>query len=303
MSFSKSIIVFSFLIFVIFFGCKESENRLIPASDKVSSKQIERILTPEFKEYWYDGTAEITSYELQQERYGELRAGKAVMVFVTEDFLPDAQVKADNSAPTNIPVLKLNQTKKYVTGIYPYSVMSSIFSPLNTQNNAIKSSFSMQEWCGQAYVQLNNREKYEIMSHSYFEGEADQNIDLEKTWLESEIWNLIRINPNQLPTGDIQMLPNFEYFRMSHKKIESQNAYGKLMQGDSISSFTIEYPEIKRSLAIYFNSEAPYEIERWEEIHPNGITSSAKKLRRMKSKYWSQNSTSFEFLRDSLQLN
>ena len=75
------------------------------------------------------------------------------------------------------------------------------------------------------------------------------------------------------------------------------------MQGDSLSTYTLEYPEIKRSLAIYFNSQSPYEIERWEETHPNGLKTTAEKLRRIKSKYWSQHGTQFEFLRDSLLLN
>jgi hypothetical protein len=90
---------------------------------------------------------------------------------------------------------------------------------------------------------------------------------------------------------------------MSHQKIESKNAYGKLMQGDSLSTYTLEYPAIKRTLTIYFNSHSPYEIERWEETHPNGLKTTAEKLRRIKSKYWSQNSTQFEYLRDSLLLN
>ncbi|MBW2937625.1 septum formation inhibitor Maf [Aureisphaera sp. CAU 1614] len=297
----KAIIIAPFLSLFVFVGCKNSENNLIPASQNENA--IKRNLPEEFKTYWYDGNAEITSYNLLQERYGELRKGKAVNIFVTEDFLPEAQVKANNISEENIPVLKLNQVKKYVTGIYPYSVMTSAFSPLNSTQHAVKLSFSMQEWCGQAYVQLNNRKEFEIISHSYFEGEADQSLSLTKTWLESEIWNLIRINPNQLPTGDLSVLPSFEYFRMSHQKIESKNAYGKLMQGDSLSTYTLEYPEIKRSLAFYFNSQSPYEIERWEETHPNGLKTTAEKLRRIKSKYWSQNGTQFEFLRDSLLLN
>ena len=31
----------------------------------------------------------ISSYKLEQARYGEIRNGKAVLVYVTEDFLPN----------------------------------------------------------------------------------------------------------------------------------------------------------------------------------------------------------------------
>ena len=262
----------------------------------------DRQLSEAFKAYWYAGNAEITSYKLSQERYGELREGTAVNIFVTEDFLPEAQVKADRASSNNIPVLKLNQTKKYVTGIYPYSVMTSTFTPTTTANNAIKISHSMQEWCGHIYAQLNNRNAFEITQHSYFEGEADTSFTLDKVALESDIWNLIRINPAALPIGTIEMLPSFEYFRMSHHTLEAQNAITKLEQGDTLSTYTIRYPDIKRTLQIHFNKKFPHTIERWEEIHANGLITSAKKIKRMKTAYWGQNSTKFESLRDSLGL-
>ncbi|MEP0134348.1 MAG: hypothetical protein ABJJ25_08975 [Eudoraea sp.] len=140
------------------------------------------LLTPAFKDYWYSGEAEITSYKLEQARYGELRDGHAVLIFVTEPFLADKQVKADRSNPGNIPVLKLNSTKKYFTGIYPYSVMSSSFYPVKDNQHAIKISSSVQEWCGHVYAQLNNKEEFEYEAHSYFEGEADQEFIMEKTF-------------------------------------------------------------------------------------------------------------------------
>ena len=176
-------IILSFLVLSMA-SCTNSEGSLIPNSDSTTKKDNtakKRQLSEEFKDYWYNGTAEITSYQLTQERYGELRQGSAVNIFVTEDFLPKTQVKADSPSEENIPVLKLNQTKKYVTGIYPYSVMTSIFTPTNNKKHAIKVSHSMQEWCGHVYVQLNNRNDFEITQHSYFEGEADAQLELQKS--------------------------------------------------------------------------------------------------------------------------
>jgi|GEM_PF-4377681 len=37
-------------------------------------------ITKQFKEYWYAGKAEVSSYELEQARYGELRKGHAVFL-------------------------------------------------------------------------------------------------------------------------------------------------------------------------------------------------------------------------------
>lgn len=297
-----------FFIFLctLLLACENSEGNLIPNSE-TSTKEIpsadkKRELSEAFKNYWYAGEAEITSYKLSQERYGELRIGTAVSIFVTEDFLPNEQVKADYPAQENISVIKLNQTKNFITGIYPYSIMTSTFTPTNTKNNALKISHSVQEWCGQVYVQLNNRDNFEIQSHSYFQGEADQQFNLEKTWLENDIWSYIRMNPEQLPTGDFTMIPSFEYFRMSHKDIAAHEVSASVVVGDSISNYELVYPSLKRRLKIYFSSHFPYTIERWEETHANGLRTSAEKMKRLKTAYWNQNSTNFESLRDTLRL-
>src|SRR5438105_8601198 len=82
--------------------------------------------------YWTQGKAEITSYKLTQSRYGELHEGDAVLIFVSEPFSRSKQVKLDDwqSAGNDaVEVLKLNFTKKFVTGIYPYSLMFSVFTP------------------------------------------------------------------------------------------------------------------------------------------------------------------------------
>jgi len=293
------------IIATFLFSCNSSEKDTLAVHSEIKTEtntSKSRALSEDFKEYWYAGTAEITSYKLTQERYGELREGTSVNIFVTEDFVPNVQVKANNTASKNIPVLKLNHTKKYLTGIYPYSVMTSIFSPVQTSNHPIKVTHSIQEWCGHVYVQLNNRKKFEIKAHSYFEGEADQEIDLPKNWLESDLWSRIRINPEELPTGNFTILPSFEYFRMSHKEIATHSAIGSLVKGDSISSYTLSYSDLDRELKIYFSSQFPYTIERWEETHANGLKTTAEKMKRMRSAYWGQNSNKDLRLRDSLGL-
>jgi hypothetical protein len=289
--------------FLLLSACKQSEQNLIPSSQTNPYSPDKRELSQAFKDYWYNGTAELTSYKLSQERYGELHEGTAVLIFVTEDFLPEIEVKANQSSETTVPMLKMNQVKKFTTGIYPYSVMTSTFNAVNQANHALKVSHSVQEWCGHVYMQLNNRKSFEITSHSYFEGEGDESYSLPKTWLENELFNLIRIHPEELPSGEINIIPSFEYSRMSHNKLSSQTAMASMQQGDSISIYALTYPDLKRELVIYFNSRFPYEIERWEETHGNGLKSTAEKLRRIRSAYWTQHSNQFEYLRDSLLLN
>lgn len=157
---------YSFIFILLFtLGCHSQK--------KVKTKP-QFTLSQDFKNYWFDGTAELSSYQLTQSRYGEPREGKAVLIYVTEDFLNKEQVKANRKSKVSQTVLKLNRTKKFNTGIYPYSIMTSLFTRLGQKKPLAKITTSVQEWCGQAYTQLNRRETLQISSHSYFEGEADR---------------------------------------------------------------------------------------------------------------------------------
>lgn len=315
LKFELVLVLFALLI-VTMESCTEKEKKgdtlaLNTEVEKTTTPQKtpKRPLTKAFKDYWYAGDAEITSYALEQARYGEIREGKAVLIYVTEPFLPEVQVKADESNPSNIPVLKLNKTKKYVTGIYPYSIMSSTFYPVHDNQHAIKTSLSIQEWCGQIYSQLNNRETFEYTSHSYFEGEADQKRNLEKALLENELWNKVRIAPDNLPLGEISLIPALEYFRVKHKPVQAYSAIATLETKNGISTYSIDYTEVERKLTLNFASNFPHQIESWEEEFKSGYGPSAKvlisrgtKLKTLKTPYWRQNSNEFIGLRDSLGL-
>jgi len=304
---------------ILFLGCKErtqkeNDKELALNTLNVTDTSIEELpkkpLSNDFKKYWFAGKAEITSYKLEQARYGEIRDGQSVLIYVTEPFLPKEQVKADRSSPKNVTVLKLNATKNFLTGIYPYSVMSSTFYPVNDDQHAIKTSLSMQEWCGHVYSQINNRDLFEFTSHSYFEGEADQNSSFEKNLLENEIWNKIRINPEDLPTGKLKMIPSLEFIRLRHKKLKAYNAIASLSTKDGITGYTITYPKLERSLTINFTAAFPYSIENWTEEFKSGfganaklLTTRATKLKSIKTAYWGQNANKDVILRDSLGLN
>lgn len=275
----------------------------------MDDKKPKKQLSEAFKSYWYAGNAEITSYKLEQARYGELRDGHAVLIYVTEPFLPGKQVKADGNNKDNVSVLKLNATKNYLTGIYPYSVMSSTFYPVYDNQHAIKTSLSMQEWCGHVYSQLNNREQFEFTSHSYFETEADQELSLEKNLLENEIWNKIRIKPSDLPVGTFKVIPSLEFVRLRHKELKAYEASATLSSSNGTSTYTLNYPDLERSLSIDFSSEFPYTIEGWTEEFKSGfgpkakqMTTKATRLKSLKTAYWGQNSNDDLILRDSLGL-
>lgn len=269
-----------------------------------------RLLSPEFKEYWYSGVAELSSYTLEQGRYGELRDGEAVLIFVTEPFDLEKQVKADRKGPGTTSVLKLNRVRKFLTGVYPYSIMSSVFYPVSDNGHALKLTTSVQEWCGHVYAQLNNRESFQVRSHSYFEREGDQELKLPKTLLEDELWTKLRFEPDALPSGMKTLVPSMEYLRLKHKPIKAYDATLTLSEPGESRTYTLTYPELNRTLQIHFQGTFPYRIEGWTETYPSGfgpgspmITSTARRKKTLLTPYWRKNTNSDVSLRDTLGLS
>jgi len=266
-------------------------------------------LAAQFSKYWYNGDAEITSYKLEQARYGEIRNGTAVMIFVTEPFSPTKFVKADYPTDTDVSVLKLNYTKNFNTGIYPYSMMNSTFVPVKGEHQSLKISSSSQEWCGHTFMELKNNNEFEISIHSYFE-EEDAKLNIAKNLLEDDFWSMIRLDPNNLPIGSHKVIPSFFYLRLSH--IETK-AYTCLIEKNNIANNEIEYkiayPELNRTLTIYFDNEFPYYINSWTESLNSGfgnkkqqLLTKGTRINRLKIPYWNKNSNVDEALRKELGL-
>ncbi len=272
----------------------------------------------EFKNYWYDGKAEITSYKLEQARYGDLHEGYAVLVFVTEDFSKSKQVKLDDPQSAkgdDVKVLKLNRIKKFDTGIYRYSMMDSVFTPvyLGEYPNTLKITSSSQEWCGNTFTQLNLDDNgYEVRSFSYFESEGDDKFSLQKEILEDELWARIRLAPDSLPVGRIKIIPATMASRLTHKELEVEIAEASLEQNaddSNLMDYKIVYDDSGRSLVITFSKTFPYEILSWEETYKSGFGKNAKTLTTKATKnkvlitdYWNENEPADRALRKELGL-
>lgn len=299
---------FTFFTLIILISCNPTESnwngeQYNSVKTKLSSTQNQ------FADYWYSGKAEVGSYQLIQSRYGESREGTASLIFVTEPFSKEKQVKLDD--PDNadkVTVLKLNFTKNFVTGIYPYSMMLSVFTPVDSYNfpKSLKATMSSQEWCGQTFTQLNLiKNKYAVNGFSYFESEGDINEKFDNVLTEDELWNRIRINPNELPTGEKMVLPGFFYSRLYHKSIKPVKAMLTLKENGDSYTYTLSYES--RTLEIQFEKSFPFKIVSWREVLVSNdgeeqITT-GKLMKTLHIDYWNKNSNQFSYLRDSLNLN
>ncbi len=278
---------------------------LVSCDDKTSQKHTQLSDSQEFRAYWYKGKAEISSYDLQQAQYGKLNTGEAIMIFVTEDFRLDKQVKLEsNDKEKATSVLKLNFIKKFITGIYDYSMYTSVFTPVqtNTFPATLKVTNTNQEWCGQSFLQLNYRQNgYQLLGKSYFENEVDTECHIDNAILEDELWTKIRLLAiDQLPTGNMFMIPSMTSLRLRHRNVQAEMARISLepyvgdstFKGQSLIHYKIHYPESKRDLSIFFEKEFPHQIVGWKETYESKktiLTSKAVLKATIQNPYWQKN--------------
>jgi hypothetical protein len=228
---------------------------------------------------------------------------------VTEDFLPKLQVKEEHGdSPDAISVLKLNAYRRFYTGIYPYTVMTSSFTPASGAPT-LKLSSTVQEWCGQVYSQLNRRDDgLHTLVHSYFQDEADQKTLLPDAMLEDGVWAAIRIAPDEIEEGERSIVPALEYIRMRHKALRPYPAVvtrTKEVTTDlvdhPVTALQVSYPPLGRTLIIYYEPQFPHVIQAWEE-REGPFRTTAVRTHAIIDDYWHHNSVDDAMYREALGL-
>lgn len=194
----------------------------------------------EFWKHWGDGKGELSGYDLTIPRYGQLRKGIAVTVFVTETFSNSLRVKSDpgkHPKSDEFPVMKLNLVEDFSTGIYDYNLLTSAFVALSAVNgraagSPTKVAFSGQEWCGGVFAQLIfDAGSARSTLHSYFDGEADQSRSLPVPaealsgdalllWARGLAAPIVRPGERR----EMPLVRSLESARLSHKPVDMQRA-------------------------------------------------------------------------------
>ncbi len=174
---------------------------------------------------WHDGKAEMNGYRLTVRRYGQMRRGQVVAVFVTEPFSESKRVKVDdpNANPADtFDALKLNLVRDFQTGIYDYNTMASLFVRTGDLQ-PVKETFSSAEWCGHVYLEmLFNKDGIGRKLFSYFEGEsADDRLPAKQGGVtEDALMILLRgLKGDYLAAGGsrtVDFLPGPFHARLSH---------------------------------------------------------------------------------------
>lgn len=307
-----------FLLFGVFMACETPSNSGEQAVEATTaSSSTSTALSPAIfakssaglDKYWYQSKGELNVYELEQNRYQGVHPGEALLIFVTEDFLLDKQVKNDryqSPKSNSTPILKMNGITRFTTGLYDYSIMTSVFTPVKTADHprTLKVTQSAQDWCGQVYSQINLKEEaYHQQLHSYFESEADQEKIATADFLEEELLIRIRMDYRALPVGDeLSVLPSLTFLRLRHQEYKAYSANATLTDykgddftGEGLKAYTLTYPDLQRTLTIVFSTSSPYLIEGWLDNYPSAFdgekrTTKAVRKNTILDAYWSKNS-------------
>ena len=155
---------------------------MILACGGLSSAGPAATASPAFWKVWGDGKAELSGYAITTTRYGVPREGRVVLIYVTEPMDRRNWIKDDaGDVPIEerVNVLKLNNVLKFQTGIYPYSVMTSVFAPVDTlaaeRFAPAKIAMGAQEWCGLVYEKvIPAPQAFTSELRSYFHAEGDR---------------------------------------------------------------------------------------------------------------------------------
>ncbi len=304
-----------FLIVIISFVSCDSRR------SKSTNKVLVNGVTPEFEKYWNSEDAEITVYNLKQARYGELRQGEAVLIFKTEKFSRTRQLRLRNlkeSKKENITVLEMNFSRSFSTGLSMNSSMTMVQTPVNPREGpyALKVTSSMQEWEGNLFSQLNlEANKYTVQLRSHQESEGDQNRVALLAIPEDQVWSIIKINPKNLPVGDVDMIPGLLSQQLRNTEIKALKAHAVVSKADPVEfmglqstlKYVIVYPTDNRTLEIFFASSFPHEIYGWKETYVDGVgmkshklTTTAMRKNGVKANFENFYSGAFNNMRDSL---
>jgi len=267
----------------------------------------------EFRGLWYDGNAELSAYRVEMPRYGKVRKAEIVLVYVTEPMNRESWIKDDDAkAHQRVDVIKLNVSLRFLTGIYPYSVMTSVFSPIDAwpghRFSPIKVSMTAQEWCGHVFQSIwpsDGMFRSRIASYFASEGEGTATTEVPaNTLYEDALLIQLRELDGLFAQGKDWtgfLVPSLWRVRQAHQSAEAVKATIKRSQvqlaGNTVTRFTLDARGYQRIIDIETNK--PRRVLSWK-------TSRGEKAQLIKTSrlpYWKLNRPGDERYRAELGLS
>jgi hypothetical protein len=280
------------------------------------------ILANPLATYFRQG-AEISSYKTMQPRYGENREGMTVLVFVPEDISRTTRIKVEDYGKVppadRVPVIKFNRVLHFNTGVYDYSVSTTVFCAKNPEFGKspyypMKISLNVSEWCGNyCEILLPDREGAKRSLHSYFQAEGDRMDFLTappQSYYEDNFPVLIREFNGEIMSLDKKIdcpiMPSLWHSRTTHIPLAYQPGFFRKKAGETLA---VEGKEVKtiewewqvgdRSVRYWTEADFPHRIIQWKDSEGgSGVLYKTRYLR-----YWEKHSNRDLPLRKELGLN
>lgn len=269
--------------------------------DRASGAPSVTTASPAFWKVWGDGKAELSGYAITTTRYGAPREGRVVLIYVTEPMDRRHWIKDDAGdvpAEERVNVLKLNIVLKFQTGIYPYSVMTSVFAPVDalmTERFApAKLAMSAQEWCGHVYQKvIPAPEAFTSEVRSYFHAEGDRDTTVKtppETLYEDALLIQLRELDGPFARGKNwagSIVPSLWSERKSHTASGPMAATIKredaTRDGARVTRFTLKYGSVVTTYDV--ERAAPRRVLGWKTL--GGDEAKLQKTTRLP--YWQLN--------------
>ena len=266
-----------------------------------------------FWAHWGDGRAELSGYRATVSRYGAPREAELSLIYVTEPHDRRTWIKDDRvEAPNRVEVLKLIRSEHFLTGIYPYSVMASVFAPVEPWGGErfgpIRINLDVQEWCGAVTHRLwPGPSSVRSLRLSYFEWEGETLDEIpipEGTLYEDALLIQLRELDGVFNDGEVWegwLFP--ELWRLRNRGVSVEPERASITRataerdGVPVHRFRVESEGYWRTIDV--ESEPPQRILGWE----NSVGDTAELIGSERLAYWSLNSPGDESYREALGLS
>jgi hypothetical protein len=266
-----------------------------------------------FWDHWGDGRAELSGYRITVTRYGTPREGELALIYVTEPHDRRTWIKDDDALePHRVEVLKLIRSLHFLTGIYPYSVFSSVFAPVDRWDEErfrpVRIHLDVQEWCGSVSHRVwTGPDRLRSLRLSYFasEGETLREVPLPEGTLFEEAL-LIQLRELDGPFqggGDWEgwLVPDLWTLRTGHgpvAPVEARITRSLATRGQvPVTRFELETADYRRTFDV--EEAAPKRVLGWE----TSTGEAAELLSSERLAYWGLNRLGDEGARDGLGLD
>lgn len=266
----------------------------------------------DFTATWGDGKAELSGYRAIVPRYGHLREAELVLIYVTEPMNRRTWIKDDDARGADrVEALKLNVSLKFLTGIYPYSVMTSVFTPVDDWSgerfSPVKITLSAQEWCGHVFAGAwPGRDRFESQVVSYFasEGEAHETVTVpEGTLYEDALLIQLRELDGPFAGGHDwrgSIVPTLWGVRRAHEPMRAVSATITRSDADDgetpVTRFVLEREGLRRTYDV--ERAAPHRVLSWQSSDGEDVHI----LETARLPYWQLNDPGNETYRAALGL-